>query len=245
LIPIRDENPSGTRPFVTIALIAVNVLVFLYQLSLGQGHEAVEFVFSYGLVPAGVFGADEVVVPGGRVYELGSPFVTVFTGMFMHASVLHILGNMWFLWLFGDNIEDRLGHLPFLGFYLVCGVGASASHVLFSGASPVPMVGASGAIAGVLGAYLVCFPGARVLTLVPLFFLFFFARLPAFLLLFIWLAGQIASALASAPDQPGVAWWAHIGGFALGAALVLVWPRSRRSRQRRYEALPDVWRERR
>jgi membrane associated rhomboid family serine protease len=166
--------------------------------------------------------------------------------MFLHGGIMHIVGNMWFLWLFGDNIEDRLGHVGFVAFYFVCGFGASAAHVFFTGPTGVdafmPMVGASGAIAGVLGAYFICFPRAKVLTIVPIFFIFFF-RLPAYFFLLVWLLGQVSGVLS--PDAAGIAWWAHIGGFALGAALAIVWPKCKRSRQTGYEAKPDVWRAKR
>ncbi len=171
-----------------------------------------------------------------------APLFTFFSAMFLHGGPMHLIGNMWFLWLFGDNIEDRVGHVGFILFYLICGVGASAAHVFFTGPSQVPMVGASGAIAGVLGAYLVCFPRAKVLTVVPVFFLLFI-RLPAFLFLLLWLAGQVLGVLS--PGSGGIAWWAHIGGFALGAVLVVFWPKHKRSRQSLYGALPDAWRARR
>jgi len=243
MIPIRDENPSGTFPIVTIALIATNVLVFLYEVSLGD--QAGAFIGSYGLVPASVWPSGITGVGQGVSDAAGSPaFVTIFTSMFLHGGFMHILGNMWFLWLFGDNIEDRIGHVGFILFYLVCGVGAAAAHVFFTGqgSSHVPMVGASGAIAGVLGAYFICFPRAKVLTVVP-FFLLLFIRIPAFIFLLIWLVGQISGVLS--PESGGIAWWAHIGGFALGAALVIVWPKCKRARQSEYQAVPDAWRARR
>jgi len=264
LIPLRDDNPSGTMPVVTLALIITNVLVFMYEVA--NGLEPV--ILRYGLMPASVWSL------GGAEVSLGSipavapdqaadltrhieivtsvamdrvrlvPLLFV-SAMFLHGSILHIVGNMWFLWIFGDNIEDRLGHAGFAAFYFVCGLGASAAHVFFTGptgiASFTPMVGASGAIAGVLGAYFICFPNAKVLTIVPVFFILFL-RLPAFLLLSIWLLGQISGVLS---EGAGIAWWAHIGGFALGAALMMVWPKCKRSRQSGYEARPDVWRARR
>ncbi|MHC4249217.1 MAG: rhomboid family intramembrane serine protease [Planctomycetota bacterium] len=261
MIPLRDENPSGTFPVVTLALIATNVLVFIYEAS--QGLDPV--IARYGLVPASVWSL------AGEAVSLGAiPAVTAdvaaelaarvpdavaraplaplhfVTAMFLHAGIMHIVGNMWFLWLFGDNIEDRLGHVGFTVFYFVCGLGASAAHVFFTGPTGVgafmPMVGASGAIAGVLGAYFICFPRAKVLTIVPIFFILFL-RLPAFVFLLLWLLGQVSGVLS--PEGAGIAWWAHIGGFALGAALALVWPKCKRSRQSDYEAKPDVWRAKR
>jgi hypothetical protein len=239
LIPIRDENPSGTIPFVTLALIAANVAVFLVEMSVGLERA----VWQYGLIPARVLPSPGIEVTFDPGLAPADPWLTVFAAMFMHGGLMHLIGNMWFLWLFGDNIEDRLGHVGFVVFYLVCGLGASAAHVLVMGRGnpslAVPMVGASGAIAGVLGAYLICFPRARVLTIVPFFFLFF-TRLPAGLFLLLWLAAQVSGVLS--PERTGIAWWAHIGGFVLGAALVLVWPKSKRARQDSYEAVPDAWR---
>jgi membrane associated rhomboid family serine protease len=244
VIPIRDENPSGTVPVVTMALIGINCLVFLFEMALTN--RAVHgFIYTFGLVPASAWslaGAELGPAAEAVVARSGPPILTVFTSMFLHGGVMHILGNMWFLWLFGDNIEDRVGHVGFILFYLLCGVGASATHVFFAGASPIPMVGASGAIAGVLGAYFVCFPRARVLTIVPVFFLLFI-RLPAYFFLLMWLVGQISGVLS--PDEMGIAWWAHIGGFALGAFLALFWPKCASARQAAYQAKPDAWRSRR
>ena len=264
MIPLRDDAPSGTFPTVTLALIVTNVLVFMYEVANGLD----PIILKFGLMPASVwslggadvaFGAIPAVPPDqaadvARHVELVTtvamehvrlvPLLFV-TAMFLHASIPHIIGNMWFLWLFGDNIEDRLGHGGFIIFYLVCGLGASAAHVFFTGPTGMhaftPMVGASGAIAGVLGAYFVCFPRAKVLTIVPIFFIFFL-RLPAFLFLILWLLGQVSGVLS---PESGIAWWAHIGGFVLGAALAVVWPKCKRSRQSDYEAKPDVWRARR
>ncbi len=246
MIPLRDENPSGTFPAVTLALIVTNVLVFIYEAS--QGLDPV--IARYGLQPASVWSLGGVAVSPEVAAEAAAraPLAPLHfvTAMFLHGGPMHVVGNMWFLWLFGDNIEDRLGHVGFIVFYFVCGFGASAAHVFFmdpmSADAVLPMVGASGAIAGVLGAYFICFPRAKVLTIVPMFFLLFL-RLPAFVLLLVWLAGQVLGVLS--PESAGIAWWAHIGGFALGAALALVWPKCKRSRQSDYEAKPDVWRARR
>ena len=263
LIPLRDENPSGTMPVVTLALIITNVLVFMYEVA--HGLEPV--ILEYGLMPASVWSL------GGAEVSLGdlppvtaeiaaqlsaratdavaraslSPLYFV-TAMFLHGGIMHIVGNMWFLWLFGDNIEDRLGHKAFVVFYLVCGIAASVAHVLYVGVdSTTPMVGASGAIAGVLGAYLICYPRARVLTLVPIFIFIQFIRLPAFVFLFLWFGLQIYGAVAASatPDAPGVAWLAHVGGFAVGSVFVIFWPKSKRSQQAKYQATPDLIRAKR
>ena len=258
MIPLRDENPSGTFPVVTLALIAANVLAFVYEVS----HGLDSVIGTYGLVPASVWSLGGTTVSlsataditaevaaeaiAGAVARAPLSPLHFVTAMFLHGGIMHIVGNMWFLWLFGDNIEDRLGHVGFAVFYFVCGFGASAAHVFFMGPTSVgafiPMVGASGAIAGVLGAYFICFPRAKVLTIVPIFFILFL-RLPAFFFLLVWLLVQVSGVLS--PDGAGIAWWAHIGGFALGAALALVWPKCKRSRQTGYEAKPDVWRAKR
>ena len=254
MIPLRDDAPSGTFPVVTLALIVTNVLTFMYEISVGLA----PVILRFGLVPASVWALGGVsVAPAGAPSDLAAgltaamaeraPFVPLHfvTAMLLHGGIMHIVGNMWFLWLFGDNIEDRLGHAGFVAFYFVCGLGASAAHVFFMGPSSagsfVPMVGASGAIAGVLGAYFICFPRAKVLTIVPIFFLFLL-RLPASFFLLLWLLGQVSGVLS---PESGIAWWAHIGGFALGATLAVVWPKCKRSRQSGYEAKPDVWRARR
>ncbi len=241
--PIRDENPSGTFPLVTLAVIAVNVIVFLYELSLGESTNA--FIQTYGVVPARLFGPGEGGAAGPVLHGGAGAYFPFLTAMFLHGGLWHLAGNMWLLWLAGDNIEDRIGHAAFILFYLVAGVAASAAHVLLSGPTTVPMIGASGAIAGVLGAYLVCFPRAKVVMFVWVFILVTFIRIPASILIGLWLAGQILSALASDPGAPGIAWWAHIGGFAAGAVLILFWPKCKRMRQSKYQAVPDRWRERR
>ncbi len=238
MIPLRDENPSGTFPWMIIGIISANVLAFFYELGLGP--ELQPFLMVYGLVPVKVtyFGQ----IPGLELRDVVVPF---FTSMFLHGGWFHLIGNMWFLWIFGDNIEDRLGHGRFLLFYLLCGIGASVAHIAFNPESGIPSIGASGAIAGVLGAYMISFPMARVVTLVPLFFFLEVLYLPAFLFLFYWFFiqlfnGTLAIAL-SAQTGGGVAWWAHIGGFITGVVLVLLFPKSRWSRQRRY----IVWYDRR
>lgn len=217
MIPLRDTNPTRTAPVVTVSLIVANCLAFLYELSLSQtGLE--RFVFALGMVPARV-----VVFPSHPDITFGDAFLPLFTSMFLHGGWLHLIGNMWFLWIFGDNIEDRLGHFRYLIFYLLAGLGAGLTHTLFSLTSTVPSVGASGAVAGVLGAYFVLFPGARVLTLVPFFFLVLI-EVPAFLILLYWFVIQLfsgaAAILAGTAQTGGVAWWAHIGGFLLGIVLL-------------------------
>lgn len=215
MIPIRDENPNRSTPWITYLLLGANVAVFLYQMQvrLNLGPEAyAALVTRLGLVPhlllsPGSWGAAPVPAP-----------LTLFTSMFVHADLLHLGGNMLYLWVFADNVEDAMGPGRFTLFYVLCGLGAALSQAFLLPASTVPMVGASGAIAGVLGAYLILYPGARVLTLV---FLFIFIRvmyLPAVLLLGLWFLLQLVS--AGSGSQAGVAWFAHIGGFVVGVVLV-------------------------
>jgi membrane associated rhomboid family serine protease len=212
VIPLRDDNPTRTTPLLTYAIIAANTLVFLYQWSLDPESEKL-FIEQYGLIPALL------------VHEpnLGS-FVTPITSMFVHGGFLHLLFNMWSLYIFGDNIEDALGKGRFALFYLLSGVAAAAGQVFIDPNSTLPMVGASGAIAGVLAAYLRLFPQARVLTLIPLFIFFITREIPAVVFIALWFALQVLSGLGSlsmAPGQTGgVAFFAHIGGFLAGLLLV-------------------------
>jgi membrane associated rhomboid family serine protease len=215
VFPISDDNPRHITPYVAWALIAANVAVFLWQASLGpQAGQAA--VYAFGMVPARVFTAAELpaelaVVPA---------WSTIFTSMFMHGGWLHLGGNMLFLWIFGDNIEDSMGHGRFLAFYLACGVAAALGQGFLSPTSTVPMVGASGAISGVLGAYLLLHPRATVRVLIFLGFFVTLAHVPALIVLGIWFIGQLWSAAATPPGEPGVAFAAHIGGFVAGMALV-------------------------
>ena len=209
MIPLRDENPSQTVPVVTRLLIAINAVAFVGELSLGPELRA--FILDWGLVPARV-----TLALSGEGPVAGAA-LTALSSMFLHGGWLHLVGNMWYLWIFGDNVEDRLGHARFLVFYLLAGIVAASLHYTFNPSSRLPTVGASGAIAGVLGAYLVAFPRARVVTLVPLFPFFQVMALPAVLVLGLWIVVQFFSgALALGYGGGGVAWWAHIGGFAFG-----------------------------
>lgn len=225
MIPLKDRNPTSTAPVVNVLLIVVNVLVFLYQFSLGPEHGE-RFILANALIPARL--VHSLGAPGVPVGTALAPLVT---SMFLHGGFLHILGNMWFLWIFGDNVEDRLGHFSYLAFYLLCGLGAGILQLLVSFNSGIPMLGASGAISGVLGAYIVMFPRARVLTLVPLLFFFFTVDLPAMVILGYWFLIQFLSGIESLGMRAGgggTAWWAHIGGFVMGLALVKMWPQRRR-----------------
>jgi membrane associated rhomboid family serine protease len=217
MIPLHDDNPTETVPLFTVGLIAACVAVFLWQLGLG---------YSFGLVPAVLF--DHVELPEALARVPAS--ATLFTSMFMHGGWAHLLGNLLYLWIFGNNIEDRFGHLRFLLFYLLCGVAAALAQALPDTASQVPMVGASGAISGVLGAYLLLFPQARVLVVIPIGLYPYTVRLPALVVLGFWFLLQLVSQLASEPGQGGVAFRAHIGGFVAGMALLPVFLLSRRRR---------------
>ncbi|MBF4509805.1 MAG: rhomboid family intramembrane serine protease [Aeromicrobium sp.] len=214
MIPLRDENPTRRIPWVTLALIAANIAVFIYEVSLGT--EALQaFWTRWALVPTR-FLADPLAP---------AEFATLFTAMFMHAGWIHIGGNMLYLWIFGNNVEDRFGPLGFIAFYLVSGVAASTLQIVAAPTSSVPMLGASGAVAGVLGAYLLLYPGASVITLIPVFFFIEIARVPAFLVIGFWFVLQLGSGLASlgsaGAEAGGVAWFAHIGGFLAGVAVTL------------------------
>ncbi|MGQ3686379.1 MAG: rhomboid family intramembrane serine protease [Candidatus Loosdrechtia sp.] len=222
MIPIRDRNPSGIFPYITIGIICLNVIVFLFQLSLGRQLDA--FLFQFGVIPVRVIHyADFSDV---TVLDAYFPF---FSYMFLHGGFIHLIGNMWYLWIFGDNIEDMLGRLKFIIFYLVCGIGAAAIHVYFNSRSGIPCIGASGAVAGVLGAYMVSFPRAKVLVVIPLFIVWQIVELPAIVVLGFWFLIQFFSGTAAitSVEGGGIAWWAHIGGFLIGMAIIKIFPKAR------------------
>ena len=222
MIPLRDENPSRTPPIVTIAFIVLCVLVFLWQLSFG-GDGGQRIVYALGVVPAVLLGQGQLPPD----LSLVSPWMTIFTSMFMHGGWMHLIGNMLYLWIFGDNVEDAMGHGRFVVFYLVCGVAAVFAQALPEPSSTVPMVGASGAISGVLGAYLLLYPHARVLVVIPFGFYFHPMRIPAGLVLVLWFGLQLLSNLMAQPGQGGVAFRAHIGGFVAGMILIAMFKRRR------------------
>jgi membrane associated rhomboid family serine protease len=215
MIPLRDVIPSRTFPFFTISFIVLNSIAFLYEQSLpSRALEA--FIHMYGVVPVRLDG------------------LTIFTSMFLHAGWGHFLGNMLFLWIFGDNVEDRLGHVRFVAFYLLCGVAAVFAHVYMNPLSKIPTIGASGAIAGVLGGYFVLYPQSRVLALIPLIIIWEIVEVPAILFLGIWFLLQFYEAgvatMRSGVQGGGIAFWAHIAGFVAGMAGVLVLRKPSRSR---------------
>ncbi len=215
MIPLHDDNPTDIFPVLTILFIVTCVLVFFWQVSLGSpgGQMA---VYSLGVIPAVLL--DKVSLPAELV--LVPAELTVITSMFLHGGFMHLAGNMLYLWIFGNNLEDALGHFRFIVFYLLCGVAAVFGQVLQNPASEIPMIGASGAISGVLGGYLLLYPHARVLVLIPLGFFSQLIRLPAGWVLGFWFLIQLVSSALSSPDGAGVAWYAHIGGFIAGMVLV-------------------------
>jgi rhomboid family protein len=215
MIPLRDTIRSRNYPVVNTLLIATNALVFLVQLS--QGPQEAQFIYTYGLVPA------RYSVP--EVAAHFTPFqqvLALLSFMFLHGGFWHILGNMWFLYIFGDNVEDRLGSFRYLLFYLFCGWASGLFHLFLNWQSPVPTIGASGAIAGVMGAYLILFPHSKILTLIPILFIPYFVEIPAFFFLGIWFFLQFLGAAGSGAQGGGIAWWAHVGGFAAGIILLKV-----------------------
>ena len=237
MIPIKDLNPSRTLPAITYALIGINVMVFIYQAGLPEDEEQ-DLFLEYAVKPAflvdylhgrraGVYPQEiherdrrgrEVVLRTERqvVLDFRNSILPLLTCMFLHGGIGHILGNMWFLYIFGDNVEDRLGHVRYLIFYLLAGVISGLAQVAVTPDSAIPTIGASGAISGVLGAYLITYPHARVLSIVPIGFFFPLLEIPAYVFLIVWFGIQIVSGLVSDPGQGGVAFWAHIGGFVVG-----------------------------
>lgn len=208
MFPIRDHNPSGRTPYVTYALMILNIGIFLsYVPLLSDPREINLFFSSYALIPAQVTG-------GGGLSGL-------FTSMFLHAGWMHLAGNMLFLWIYGDNVEDEMGHIPYLLFYLGCGIAAGLAQVLFEPGSWVPMVGASGAIAGVMGGYLLLFPKAKIDILIIFIVFFRIFPIPAWIILILWFAMQFIGGMGATPETGGVAYWAHAGGFIAGLALTV------------------------
>ena len=234
LIPLRDENPRVIIPKVTYAIVALNIAVFLLQMGVGSDPKSdLEFTLSYGLIPAAATGATSEEIVGSReedIYKqygeqvkldatVHSPLITIFTSMFMHGGFIHILWNMVFIWIFADNVEGLFGHTRFLIFYIICGIGAAIAQIISDPSSTIPMIGASGAIAGVLGAYMVSFPKAKVIAFLPFFFWWGMTmRIPALFYLGFWFLIQLTNGLGTIGlnTTGGVAWFAHIGGFVTG-----------------------------
>ena len=224
MLPIRDHNPSGRTPYVTYALIAINVVIFISYWPLFSDARAINAFFdNWAMIP--------------REVSQDGAYGGLFTSMFLHGGLMHLGGNMLFLWIFGDNIEDEMGHVPFLLFYLAAGIGAGVVHVISAPGSQVPTVGASGAIAGVMGSYLLLFPRAKVDIFLFLVIFFRILPIPAWIMLGIWFALQLFNGVGSDPTTGGVAYWAHAGGFIIGIAATL--PLFRRLGGRRYWAQTD------
>lgn len=221
MIPLRSNVPRVNRPYAVILIIVVNVLAFLYAKSL-DGRAMFQLYHIWGVVPARFF-EPEWATWAGYPDTIGWPLITY---MFLHGGWFHIILNMWMLWIFGDNIEDVTGHVGFVLFYVLCGLAAVMAHMVFEQASPTPVVGASGAVAGVMGAYIVLYPHGRVYTLVPIVFIPLMLRIPASIFLGVWFLSQISSGVYSSLSHQGsVAWWAHVGGFVAGILLIFVYRR--------------------
>jgi membrane associated rhomboid family serine protease len=215
LIPYKDDNPTHRLPYVTIGIIISNILIFLLEIISPPGME--KTVYAYGAVPQYILTFEK--------FQPIHPALTVFTAMFMHGGVFHLGGNMLYLWIFGNNIEDKLGHLRFIIFYVFCGITAAYSHALIDPHSLTPMIGASGAISGILGAYLLLFPRAGVYTLIFLGFFVQIVKIPALIVIGFWAIVQFINGLVSTGlvKQGGVAWFAHIGGFLTGLLTIKLW----------------------
>ncbi|MCL6472625.1 MAG: rhomboid family intramembrane serine protease [Firmicutes bacterium] len=229
MLPLRDDNPTRRFPIVTVSLILINIAIYVYTLLLPSQEALVEFYNRYALFPKAIVTGHPVTAN-----EIQPVYLSLITSMFLHDSPLplHIGFNMLFLWIFGNNVEDAFGKIKFLAFYLVAGIGGSLLQIAIDPNSSVANLGASGAISGVLAAYLVLFPSARILTVVPIIFFFELVRLPAIIVIGFWFLLQILSAFLSTPGGGGVAYFAHIGGFIVGFLLTLLWPgRRRRNRQ--------------
>jgi membrane associated rhomboid family serine protease len=219
MFPLKDNIPARNFPIVNIGLIVINIVFFIYEMS--YGHKVDQLIFAFGFIPSRFFEqqAEGWLNPSG--------FLPVFSSMFLHANLIHLLSNMWMLWIFGDNVEDCMGHGRYLLFFLLCGAASVAAQAIAHPQSTIPMIGASGAISGVLGAYFLTYPHARILTLLPIFILIYLIELPAYFFLGFWfilqfVQGSLYSMNAEKMVGGGVAWWAHVGGFAAGIVLLQV-----------------------
>ncbi len=214
MIPISDENPTRLKPFVTWAIIFACVVTFFWQLSFNES-DGEALLFSLGFVPRNLF--DSAFTQ--TVYGIPWPLLTLITSMFLHGGFLHLGGNMLYLWIFGNNVEDAMGHTRFVLFYLVCGITAALAEGIVNRDSMLPMVGASGAISGVLAAYVLIYPRARVTVIIPLGILLYPTKISAFYVVGFWFVLQLLNGVSATPGAPGTAWWAHVGGFAAGFLL--------------------------
>ncbi len=246
MFPLRDENPTLLTPYVTVAIIALNFLVWLYLEGAGFSPDLLSrTICQYGMIPAEVThhtgGHIGVLLGQGVGCRFGGlTWQAILTSMFLHGGWFHIIGNMWFLWLFGNNIEDSMGHIRFAVFYLLCGVAAAFAQIFSSPDSPIPTVGASGAISGVMGAYLVLYPRVRIQTLFIILFFIRIIAVPAWLILGEWFVVQLLSGAAGPQTGGGVAFWAHVGGFISGALLIKLFE-NRRLVEARKQATQPPW----
>ncbi len=215
MIPYKDDNPTRTFPFVTILIIAINIFVFLFEITHPLGMKTI--TYSFGAIPHNIlrFETNQPVHPA----------ITVFTSMFMHGGIFHLAGNMLYLWIFGNNIEDRLGHLRFIIFYILCGIVAAYAHAFTNSDSTIPMIGASGAVSGILGAYLYLFPRAGIYTIIFLGFFVTTVKIPALIVISFWAIIQFINSIISSTvrEAGGVAWFAHLGGFLAGLLTIKLW----------------------
>ena len=243
MIPYKDDNPTRTYPIITVLLIVINTGVWIFFRV--QGELVYErAVFEFGMIPWEIFHRTNLPFrefAGQYMNYYGQlpgypaaipPLLTFFSSMFMHGGFMHLAGNMLYLWIFGNNVEDYLGHIRFTIYYLVCGLGAAAAHLLFNAGSQIPTVGASGAISGVLAAYLLLYPAARVHVLIPVFYYITTATIPAAVMIVFWFFFQVIATLSGGSGGEGVAYWAHIGGFIVGLGWIYL--RRRRRPPRRY-----------
>ena len=219
MIPFRDNQAGRRLTLINVMLIAANVAVFVYEASLGRAVGS--FIYQYAMIPAHLTSALE---GSGELAPFSSsappPLETIITSMFLHGGILHLAGNMLYLFIFGAAVEEAMGHLRFLAFYLVCGIASALAMAAFTPHSTVPVIGASGAIAGVLGAYFVLYPRAKITTVLPIFVFMYFVEIPAIVYLLIWFVAQLYAGLSQNPEVAGgVAWWAHVGGFLVGMLL--------------------------
>ncbi len=218
MIPFRDNQASRRLTLINVMLIAANIGVVFYEVSLGRGIE--NFIYQYAMIPAHLTSALEGTRELVRLpSELGAPpaLETIVTSMFLHGGILHLVGNMLYLFIFGAAVEEAMGHLRYLLFYLICGIASALAMAAFTPHSTVPVIGASGAIAGILGAYFVLYPRAKISTILPIFILMYFVEIPAIVYLLIWFVAQLYAGLSQNPEVAGgVAWWAHVGGFLVG-----------------------------
>lgn len=242
MIPIKDDIPSKSYPIVNITLIVINVIVFLFELSLGDNLES--FIKAFAVIPAKYFYSGIRYEDGTVVlFSMSERIIPLFSSMFLHGGWLHLFSNMLYLWIFGDNVEDRMGHFRYILFYILCGLVAAGTHIITNPESEIPTIGASGAIAGVLGAYLVLYPFARVVVVIPILFFWDIIKLPALVVLGFWFIIQIFQGTLALAIQTtatgGVAWWAHIGGFVAGLFFINIF--KKKSRKPTYR---DLWWER-